>query len=285
MKLGINTISIMRQLREDFEGTANILKEGGCTYFEPFGDWGAGKEQLLRCERRGGKSGWDRENMIRRLEYMRSVNMDIYGMFVFSEILDEQAEELGQYFQKYGIRYVVVNVGKLKDLDEVYAHIAMLKRAAKKLQQYHVQIVKHNHEFELERVIDRDGKEKYVLDIFLEQCSKEELMLEVDTGWVVYAGLDLRQFIEENIERIYSVHLKDISKDYKLKPRDYISVACGQGIVNFRDAFTAVPEELRDRILWLLDQDTSEGDIIQDQLLSMEYLNQLEKEMWKGKIL
>ncbi len=279
MKLGINTISIMKQLREDFKGTVNLLKEGGCSFFEPYGDWGAGREQLLRCERRGGKSGWERENILRRLEYMRSVEMDIYGMFVFNEIIEEQADQMGEYFQRHGFKYAVVNVDRLKNLDAVYDHIAMLKRTAEKLQPYGIQLVKHNHEFELEKVTDRDGKEKYILDIFLEQTMPAELMLEADTGWIAYAGLDPKQFIEEKLDRLYAIHLKDISKEYRTKPRDYVSTACGTGVVDFRAVLKAVPEEKREKVLWLLDQDTSEGDILSDHLQSMRYINQLEKEL------
>lgn len=275
MKFGTNAISIIGQMRENFEGIVDVLHEAGCAFLEPCGDWGASRELLDICEKQAGKSYWDPENMEKRLEYMHTVGMTIPGMFVFDQILEEQADQMGKYFQKNGIRYAVVNVPGFKDLDAVYDHIDFLKRTAAKLRPYHVQLVKHNHEYELQKVCDRDGKERYILDIFMEQCTPDELMLEIDTGWLAYMGIDPAEFIRERIDRIACIHMKDICSDYKTKDREAISVACGQGIVDFKAIIDAVPVDKRDQILLMLDQDSSEGDIMKDLLDSVEYLRSI----------
>lgn len=275
MKLGINAMSTIGQMREDFEGIIHALEKEGCAFLEPCGDWGASRELLDICEAQAGKSYWDAENMEKRLAYMKTAGMNIPGMFVFDQVLEEQADQMGEYFQKNGIQYAVVNVPGFSDLDAVYEHIALLKRVAKKLQPYHVQLVKHNHEYELKKVKDRDGKEKFILDIFTEQCTPEELMLEIDTGWLVYMGIDPAEFIRERLNRIECIHLKDICSDYKSRDREMISVACGHGIVDFKGIFEAVPAEKREKIFFMLDQDSSEGDIMEDLLESLRYFNRL----------
>lgn len=279
MRIGTNAISTIPQMREDFEGTIKILHDGGCSFLEPYADWGGSKELLAMCEEQGGKSYWDSENMSKRLEYMKTLGMSIESLFVFDQELEEQAEEMGKYCKEHGIHNVVVNVPGFKDREDVYAHIGLLKRAAKILKPYEVQLLKHNHEYELERITDVDGKEKYVIDIFLEQCTPEELMLEIDTGWIVYSGLDAVEFIKERIDRIAILHLKDICADYKEKNRELISVACGQGIVPFEQVFAVIPDDKKDKILYMLDQDSSEGDMVTDLLESIKYLNALEQKM------
>lgn len=272
MKFGANVISIIPQMREDFKGTVDALKIAGCTFLEPTGDWGASDELLNICEKQAGKSGWDTQNMENRLNYLKSVGMTIPGMFVFDQILEKQADQMGKYFQKNGIYYAVVNVPGFSDLNAVYDHIDCLKRVAAKLRPYGVQLVKHNHEYELTKITDRDGKEKYILDIFMEQCTPEELMLEIDTGWLMYMGIDPAEFIRERIERIKCIHLKDICADYQSKERENISVACGEGIVDFGNIFDKIPKEKKDQILFMLDQDSSQGDIMYDLVASLQYL-------------
>ena len=97
-------------------------------------------------------------------------------------------------------------------------------------------------------------------------------MLEIDTGWLAYMGIDPAEFIRERIDRILCIHMKDICSDYKTKDRETISVACGQGIVDFKAIIDAVPAEKRDQILFMLDQDSSQGDIMEDLLESLKYL-------------
>ena len=54
MKFGTNAISIIGQMRENFEGTVDALHEAGCAFLEPCGDWGAGRELLDICEKQAG---------------------------------------------------------------------------------------------------------------------------------------------------------------------------------------------------------------------------------------
>ena len=52
---------------------------------------------------------------------------------------------------------------------------------------------------------------------------------------------------------------------------------CGKGAVDFKAVLDAVPLEHRDRVLYVLDQDASETDIVQDQIESVRYIKELSK--------
>ena len=52
---------------------------------------------------------------------------------------------------------------------------------------------------------------------------------------------------------------------------------CGKGTVDFKAVLDAVPLEHRDRVLYVLDQDASEADIVQDQIESVRYIKELSK--------
>lgn len=277
MEFGINVMSLIHAMNEDFDGCINRLKTGGCNYFEAMSNWGAEQKTVEFYEKMmGGPSGWDKENTLKRLTYLRSIGMDIKGLFVFEDKLIEQAEELGAYCQDAGLSYVVLTFLEYKNgIDSVYEKIALIQQSSKILKKYNVKVILHNHDHDFSKIIDKDGVEKYIIDIFLEQCSTQELMLELDTGWLVYAGIDALAYIADKIERIAILHLKDICKAYKSVNRQNIFVACGDGAVDFRAVMEVIPAQKKREILFVLDQDASENDIIEDQLKSLQYFRNI----------
>lgn len=276
MELGINAMSMIKTMHEDFEGCVERLKQGGCKYIEPISDWGGDPQKIeFYAKMSGAPSGWDAENMLKRLQYLRANEMDIKGMFVFDDFLEAQAQELGEYCQKAGLIYVVLSFLHYDDIEDIYNKIAKIKRVAQVLKKYNVQITLHNHEHDMVKIMDKDGQEKYIMDIFLEQCSPDELMLEVDTGWLLYAEVDVAEYVREHSERIMILHLKDICKEYKSVERQDIHVACGDGAVDFKSMLEAIPEEKKETMLYVLDQDASKGDIVPDLVKSIQYMKSL----------
>ena len=64
MKLGINTMSISKEIRADLPGVAAYLRSIGCDYIESMTDLGA-KEKTVEFYARliGGRSGWDMDGI------------------------------------------------------------------------------------------------------------------------------------------------------------------------------------------------------------------------------
>ena len=278
MEIGINAMSTIGAMRADFPGTVRRLKAGGIDYVEAMSDWGAARERLdFYASLSGGPGGWDPENTLRRLEALRAEGMDIPGMFIFDDfaVLDGQAEALGDYCQEAGIRYVVLSFLDYGDLDAIYEKIAGIRRLARVLGPKGVRILQHNHENDLAFLRDRDGREKRIIDIFTEQLRPEELMLEIDVGWVLYAGGDPAAYVKERLDRLAVLHFKDIRPDFRSVGREEIFVPCGQGAVDFQGVLDAIPPEKKAALRYVIDQDASEGDIVEDLCAAAAWLRSL----------
>ena len=63
------------------------------------------------------------------------------------------------------------------------------------------------------------GKEQMVIDYFLSLCPK--VMLQVDVGWVMYAGVDEAEFLKDHAQKTALVHLKDFHVDEIVRITDF----------------------------------------------------------------
>lgn len=274
MQIGINAMSSIREMKEDFTGAAKRLKNGGCDFIETMSEWGAKQETIdFYAGLSGGPSGWEPGNTEKRIESLKKLGMGIKGMFVFDELLLEQADDLGGYCRKNGIEYVVLTFGEYGGIDDIYKKTELIKNVSEILAKYDVSVLMHNHEHDLLPVADKDGKEKPIIQVFIEQCSKEELMLEIDTGWLVYAGVDAVKYVEENLDRIAVIHLKDIARGFEHMERSDIFVPCGQGVVDFPNIVKIT--KAKPDMVYVLDQDASKKDIIEDHITSIKYIKGL----------
>lgn len=279
MQIGINTLSISKELRADLPGTADYLRSIGCGYIESMTDLGAKEETVEFYARRiGGRSGWDMAGIRSRVAAMREAGMDVQGVFLFDECLEENLDEIGALLRELGIRYGVLsfmNYGKtLESIDE---KIALVKRVGPRLRGYGVQLMIHTHDHDFAQLTDHDGIRKPLMQMFLEQTTREEMQLELDVGWAHYAGLDVAAYVHNNASRIEILHMKDLNKNYKNMAHDDVSVACGTGVVDFPAILAAVPEAQRETMRYVLDQDPSDTDMLVDHTVSIRYLNGLMK--------
>lgn len=275
-KIGVNGMSLMKAFNEDIYGTAKRLREGGCEFIEPLSDWCADPKLLEFYENLTGiKSNWSPENTTKRIGILRECGIKVQGMFVFTDYIEEQAEELGAFCKQNGIDYVVISYHGYEGIEDVYRKVATVKHVSGVLKKFDVQLVIHNHEHDLALITDKNGETKPILDIFMEQCTTEELVLEADTGWLLYAGVEPAEFVQKYINRIRILHLKDICKEHKEIDRADIHVACGQGAVNFKAVFDVMPQDKKDTMIYVLDQDASKGDIVEDQIASIKYFESI----------
>ncbi len=276
MKIGVNAMSLAKAFYEDFEGNVARLREGGCDYIEAMSSWGADPKVIeFYASLSGVPDGWSKTGTLTRLAGLRKAGMDAFGAFIFDEYLDRDVQEMGQYFKENGFTYAVLSFLHYDGIDDIYGKIENIKRWAAVLKPYGVQIVMHNHEHDVLPIVDKDGAHRPILDVFLNNTTADELMLEVDTGWLLYSDIDPAAFIAEKIDRIMILHLKDICKEFKEVDRDEIFCACGEGAVDFKAALDAVPEDRRESMLYILDQDKSKGDIVEDQIKSIQYIKGL----------
>ncbi len=91
---------------------------------------------------------------------------------------------------------------------------ARLVEAGKPFQDAGIAFGWHNHDFEF---VALDGGE---MPIDLIAAADDNLMLELDLGWVARAGLDPVAWIKKYADRIAAVHIKDVAPDGECTDED-----------------------------------------------------------------
>ncbi len=139
------------------------------------------------------------------------------GLPVFAEAF---AEEL-QLCKTLGSKYIICPWAKLDTREEVDKLIRILNSCADIARKANVRIGYHNHNFEFNRI---DGK--YILDIIAENTN-DNVILELDVFWLVYAGVDPVEYINRWGKKIELIHMKQINADMA-------NVDAGDGIIDMR---------------------------------------------------
>ncbi len=106
-----------------------------------------------------------------------------------------------------------------------YAAFALdIAEAVKKIKAAGKRFLYHNHRFEFEHYGDKTG-----LDILMSMTDPEGVQFTFDTYWSHVAGVDPADFIRRHGDRIYCLHLKDMTVvDDKLRMTE-----CLTGNLNF----------------------------------------------------
>ena len=107
-----------------------------------------------------------------------------------------------------------------------------------------LQLSYHNHDFEFTRF---DGR--YALDMLLEAADPELLKVQLDLGWVAYAGVDPVSYLRQYNGRVPTVHFKDMIKE----PTRY-DVPTGEGILPIPELIAAGREAGTEWFIVELDQ-------------------------------
>jgi len=89
-----------------------------------------------------------------------------------------------------------------------------------------LQFAYHNHDFEF---IERDGTRPY--DVLLAETDPDHVQMELDLYWVIEAGHDPLDYIEQNPDRYPLCHVKDRSANGEM-------VSVGEGTVDFAALFS-----------------------------------------------
>jgi sugar phosphate isomerase/epimerase len=163
------------------------------------------------------------------------------------ESLEDAPEELARELSVLGTDRVAlswIDPAWLEQPDEIAERIASVARAARAAG---LRFGVHNHAAEL-RPIDGGGT---FLDV-LRELPPALVWLELDLGWIWYAGADPLAELEASTGRCPLVHLKDY------RSREEGDVPVGDGIVGYE---RVLPAALAAGVEWLIvEEDEVEGD-------------------------
>ncbi|HBJ18833.1 MAG TPA: sugar phosphate isomerase/epimerase [Clostridiales bacterium] len=185
--VGIQLYGVRNAMKEDFEGTLRKLAEMGYEYVEFAGYF--------------DKTGEEIKNIL-----------DKYGLKCVSvhqrcDFFDEDPEEKIKFLKTFGVKYVVqpwYEVSKLAGTPEWDDTVKKFRATADLLKAHGMMFGYHNHDFEFQKY---EGK--YLHDYIFDAIPKDEIVPELDTCWVHYAGIRPEEKIREFAGRVQIVHLKD----------------------------------------------------------------------------
>ena len=273
---GINLMSLAEALHDDLWGTLKLLKNNGYDFAEIPADFGARPETLaFYDELCGGKrAGWSVEDLKERLPKMREMGFPMKSLFIFTDIIMEQADTLGSFCKEYGVDTVVVSLLDINgSAKKLYEYAGILNRLDEKLKPYGICVCLHNHEIDFDEIADKNGNKRPVFEILLDAC--KGLKVELDIGWSTYADIPLENFLKKYGMRIKYIHVKDLHKDFRQMDRDHCFVAAGKGAVDIEDCIQSVEKYGNHEVILIADQDNSLGSILEDSLDSVKYLKRI----------
>ncbi len=151
-----------------------------------------------------------------------------------------------------------------RTLDGYRRFAAESAELAARLRRHGLQLVYHNHSYELERFGDRTG-----LEVLLEAADPDALHVELDTYWLQYGGLNPSAWIRRCSGRVPLVHCKDMAVDQGSP----FQAEVGEGNLDWSDILSACREA---GTQWLVvEQDESRRDSLASVAISYVNLSRL----------
>lgn len=160
-----------------------------------------------------------------------------------------------------------------KDTSTYLEFAKIIEKIGTILKEENINFMYHMHAFEF---IKYNGK--FGLDLIMENTSRENVKLLIDTYWAQYGGINPSDLIKKYSNRIDTIHLKDMmiiptgEKTFELGKQ--VICALGEGNINF----IPILEEIKKlNMEWIIiEQDSAlDGDINSAYKRSFDYLNKM----------
>jgi len=231
---GAQLWSVRDLLAKDARGTLEAIGAIGFNAIELFGLGGSqdtddryfGIEygELLRVLSASGLSArhshvvenWQDTDAIARVA--EQLGIEVIILAAAEEFLDRQA---GRFIP-------ATSVAQVRNLAD------RLNAAGERYRRHGITFAYHNHWTEFAEVDDQ-----VPLDILIAHTDPDNVHFEFDIGWLTAAGVDALSYLERNLDRVISCHLKDFDQQRQLptppSTDDYLDTAHepGAGTIDF----------------------------------------------------
>ncbi|WP_142058682.1 sugar phosphate isomerase/epimerase [Pseudarthrobacter sp. B4EP4b] len=239
MSYSLQLYTLRNAIQEDLAGTIRKVAEIGFTQVEPYNFVATAKELGAALRENGltAPSG-------------------------HAPLLSQDQDEIFAAAKELGITTVIdpfIPADRWQSAEDVQATAARLNEAAKKGASYGIRVGYHNHQWELESIIEGRTALEYFADLL-----DPELVLEVDTYWVAVGGQDPVDILGKLGNRVKFIHIKDgpLTTDTKAQ------LPAGQGKVAVLDVIAAAAS----LEVGVVEFDDYEGDIFEGISQSLDFL-------------
>jgi sugar phosphate isomerase/epimerase len=224
-QLSVQLYTVREALDADMPGTLRRLAEIGFTQVEPYGI--ADRPELVDGLAAAG----------------------LVAPTAHAHLIGDPDPALFRLARALGVSTLVdpaAPVERWQSREDVARLAGELNSAARAAADHGLRVGYHNHEFELESLIDGVT----ALEVFASHLD-DDVVLEVDTYWVAAGGQDPVTLLQRLGSRVTALHIKDgpATKD----PVDQVAV--GKGSMPVLEILRAAPDALR-----VIELDDSRGD-------------------------
>lgn len=240
MDYSLQLYTLRRPLEEDLPGTIRRVADIGFTQVEPYNFVATAKELGSALKENGltAPSG-------------------------HAPLLSQDQDEIFAAARDLGITTVIdpfIPADRWQTAEDIRATAEKLNEAAKKGAEYGIRVGYHNHQWELESIVEGRTALEYFADLL-----DPELVLEVDTYWVAVGGQDPVDILARLGDRVKLIHIKDgpLTTDTKAQQ------PAGKGKVQVLDVIAAA----KALEVGVVEFDDYEGDIFQGIAESLAFLN------------
>lgn len=240
MDYSLQLYTLRRPLEEDLPGTIRRVADIGFTQVEPYNFVATAKELGSALKENGltAPSG-------------------------HAPLLSQDQDEIFAAARDLGITTVIdpfIPADRWQTAEDIRATAEKLNEAAKKGAEYGIRVGYHNHQWELESLVEGRTALEYFADLL-----DPELVLEVDTYWVAVGGQDPVDILARLGDRVKLIHIKDgpLTTDTRAQQ------PAGKGKVQVLDVIAAA----KALEVGVVEFDDYEGDIFQGIAESLAFLN------------
>ncbi|MBF2596943.1 sugar phosphate isomerase/epimerase family protein [Listeria welshimeri] len=236
-KIALQLWSVKEACEDDFFGTLEKVAEMGYDGVEFAGYYGKSASEIKTK--------------------LAELGLEVAGSHISKEMLEAELEDVIVFERELGNKFIICPYADFETKQEWLSFAEKLREITKTIQQAGMQFGYHNHAHELEKVDDAIILENLLGNV-------PEMIAELDTYWIEYAGVGVIPFIEKYRNRVPLVHIKDKSKTSKE------STIIGEGILDIsRYVKTAIASGTK----WLIiEQEAFEEDPLTSVAKGYTYL-------------
>lgn len=231
---GVQLWSVRDLLAKDAFGTIEAIGELGFNSVELFGLGGvqASSAQIFGLE-------FDELLGVLNASGLSARHSHIVENWQDNDAVARVAEQLGieviilaaaeEFFDRQAVEFIPAT-----SVDQVRNLADRLNIAGKRYRRHGITFGYHNHWTEFVPV-----ENQVPLDILIAHTDPDNVQFELDIAWLTAAGVDPAAYLERNLDRVISCHLKDIDQQKKLpippSTDNYVDAALepGAGTVDF----------------------------------------------------
>ncbi len=244
--VGIQLYTVREQMAKDFEGTLKAVAALGYKEFE-FAGYGNKDPKQVRA-------------------FIDGLGVTAPSAHVQLAVLDKEINKTIDTAKIMGHKLIICpflqpNERKLEDYKKA---IAILNKAGAACKKAGLQLGYHNHDFEFK---ETDGI--IPMDLILTECDKNLVKIELDLGWITFAGKDPLAYFAKYPGRFIAFHVKDMNPSTK-----EVTVELGRGNVDFKRIFAQSKQA--GVKYYFVEQDRSTMSPLESIKISMDYLKKLE---------